>query len=184
MKTLTDAQLKTFLATFNHTGLGDVKRDKFILFARKGSTGDYEAIGYKQESAAISNNYDTQSLTDVLGNKYNDINDKDEQIEMSEYKINETHSPFLDTAFEYTIAGLESELTDYELLMVCSWLTTTSGSTTSYLTRKVTNVTLTLDNLGGQGHTMADVTFGGISRGIFGTVDSLTTPIFTEHTPA
>lgn len=164
---MTDTELKTYLAAFTHTETGDAKREKFVLYARKGSTGDYEAIGYKQESAAISNNYDTNTLTDILGVKYNDIQDKDEQIEMSEYHINKDKSAFLDEAFQYTLAGLEADLNDYELIMVCHWLVDSSSHP---LARKVTGVTLTLDNLGGQSYTMADVTFSGISRGEMGYV--------------
>ena len=178
---MTDAQLKTFLDSFTHNDSGDVKRNKFVLFGKKGTEDKFVALGYKQESAAISNNYDTSDMTDVLGVKYNDINDKNETIEMSEYHINKDKSAFRDTAFTYTLAGLESELNDYTLLMVCGWLTNEDGA---MLARQVENCTLSLDNLGGQSFTMADVTFSGIGRGTFGTVTSLTDPTFTEYTPA
>lgn len=164
---MTDTQLKTWLDGFTHTETGDVKREKFVLYARKGSTGDYTPVGYKQESAAIANNYDSSTMTDILGIKYTDINDKDEQIEMSEYHINTNKSAFLDLGFEYTLAGLEAEMNDYELIMVCMWLVDENDK---YLARKVTGVTLQLDNLGGQSFTMADVTWSGISRGEMGTV--------------
>lgn len=178
---MTDTEKITFLKKFTHTEAGDVKRKKFVLFAKKGSGEDttYEAIGYKQESAAIANNYDTTELTDVLGTKYNEINDKNESIEMSEYHINKDKSAFLDEAFQYTIAGLENQLNDYDLLMVFSWLTDSSGK---MLARHITNCSLSLDNLGGQSFTMADVTFGGISDGELGTVDSLDNPTFTAGT--
>ena len=164
---MTDTALKSWLEDFTHVDTGDVKREKFVLYARKGNTGDYTAVGYKQESAAIANNYDTSTMTDILGVKYTDINDKDEQIEMSEYHINSSKSAFLDLGFEYTLAGLENDMNDYELLMVCMWLT---DSDDQYLARHVTGVTLQLDNLGGQSFTMADVTWSGISRGEMGTV--------------
>lgn len=176
---MTDTELKAFLDTFKHNDTGDVKRNKFVIFARKGTEGTFEAIGYKQESAAISNNYDTTEMTDILGVKYSEINDKNESIEMSEYHINKNKSAFLDTAFSYTIAGLESELNDYTLLMVCGWLVNDKGA---MLARQVEGCSLSLDNLGGQSFTMADVTFGGISRGEFGTVASLTNPTFTPAT--
>lgn len=178
---MTDTQLKEFLSTFNHTETGDVKRNKFVLFAKKGTAEAFEAIGYKQESAAIANNYDTTEMTDILGVKYAEINDKNETIEMSEYHINKDKSAFLDEAFKYTVAGLESELNDYTLLMVFGWLVDESNA---MFARQIENCSLTLDNLGGQSFTMADVTFSGISKGTFGTVDSLTNPIFTEHTTA
>lgn len=164
---MTDAQLKTWLAGFEHTEAGDTKREKFVLWARKGNTGDWEAIGYKQESAAISNNYDTNTLTDILGVKYTDVQDKDEQIEMSEYRINKDKSAFLDEAFGLVLAGLEADMNDYELIMECRWLVDENEKS---LGRHITGVTLTLDNLGGQNYTMADVTFSGISRGEMGTV--------------
>lgn len=177
---MTDTQLKEFLATFTHTESGDVKRNKFVLFAKKGAEGTFEAIGYKQESAAIANNYDTSEMTDILGTKYAEKNDKNETIEMSEYHINKDKSAFIDEAFKYTVAGLESELTDYTLLMVFGWLVDKSGA---MLARQIDNCTLTLDNLGGQSFTMADVTFTGISKGTFGTVTSLSNPTFTEYQP-
>lgn len=173
---MTDKELKEFLGTFTHTEDGDVKRNKFVLFAKKGDSGTYEAIGYKQESAAISNNYDTTEMTDILGTKYAEKNDKNETIEMSEYHINKSKSAFLDEAFKYTVAGLENELNDYTLLMVFGWLTDADGG---MLAREISGCTLTLDNLGGQSFTMADVTFSGIGKGTFGTVDSLTDPTFT-----
>lgn len=177
---MTDSEKITFLKKFSHTESGDVKRKKFVLYAKKGSgDGSYEAIGYKQESSAIANNYDTTELTDVLGVKYSEINDKNESIEMSEYHINKDKSAFLDEAFKYTIAGLESQLNDYDLLMVFSWLQDSSGN---MLARHITDCTLTLDNLGGQSYTMADVTFGGISDGELGTVTSLENPTFTPGT--
>ena len=112
---MTDSEKITFLKKFSHTESGDVKRKKFVLYAKKGiGDGDYEAIGYKHESAAIANNYDTTELTDVLGVKYSEINDKNESIEMSEYHINKDKSAFLDEAFQYTIAGLENQLNDYD----------------------------------------------------------------------
>ena len=178
---MTDAEKITFLKNFSHTESGDVKRNKFVLFAKKGSSesSTYEAIGYKQESAAIANNYDTTELTDILGTKYKEINDKSESIEMSEYHINKDKSAFLDEAFKYTIAGLENQLNDYDLLMVFSWLVDSSGK---MLARHITDCTLTLDNLGGQAYTMADVTFSGISDGEYGTVASLDNPTFTPGT--
>lgn len=178
---MTDAQLKTFLDKFTHNGSGDVKRELFIIFGRKGSTDDFIPLGYKQESAAIENNYNENSVRDVLGNVYNDIISKDEQISMSEYHNNPSASPFLDTAWMYTLAGLESELEDYELLMVSAWLVNESGE---FFARNVSGVRLKLDNMGGQSYTMADVTFSGISRGKFGTVSSLAKPEFKENIPA
>ncbi len=178
---MTDVQLKTFLDSFEHSGTGDVKRELFVIFGRKGNTGDFIPLGYKQESAAIENNYDENSVRDVLGQVYNDIISKDEQISMSEYHINPSASPFLDTAWMYTLAGLESELADYELLMVSAWLVDDSGH---FFAREVSGVRLKLDNMGGQSYSMADVTFSGISRGKFGTVASLSNPEFSEYTPA
>lgn len=178
---MTDAQLKTFLDTFTHSGTGDVKRELFIIFGRKGNTGDFIPLGYKQESAAIENNYNENSVRDVLGQVYNDIISKDEQISMSEYHNNPSASPFLDTAWLYTLANLESELEDYELLMVSAWLIDADGN---FFARDVSGVRLKLDNMGGQSYTMADVTFSGISRGKFGTVSSLSKPEFSEHIAA
>jgi len=178
---VTDTELKTYLAKFEHSDTGDVKRQKFVLYAKKSDEENWTAIGYKQESAAISNNYDTTELTDVLGDKYNEVNDKNETIEMSEYHINKSKSDFLNKAFKYTVAGLESELTDYSLLMVFGWLVDESGN---MLARKVDGVSLRLDNLGGQSFTMADVSFSGISKGEFGTVSDLKNPTFTAATAA
>lgn len=175
---MTDAQLAAYLATFTHTEAGDVQRKKFVLYAKKGE-GDFEAIGYKQESAAIANNYDTQDITDVLGNKYTEINAKNETVSMSEYRINKDHSAFLDEAFSLTLAGLEDKLKDYTLLFVCAWLVDGSGN---MLARQVENCSLTLDNMGGQAYTMSDVTFSGIGQGVFGTVSSLESPTFTPGT--
>ena len=80
----------------------------------------------------------------------------------------------------YTLAGLESEIEDYELLMVSAWLVNESGE---FFARNVSGVRLKLDNMGGQSYTMADVTFSGISRGKFGTVSSLSNPEFKENVP-
>jgi len=176
---MTDAQLKTYLDSFSaDTGTGDVKRELFIIYAKKTGESSYTPLGYKQESAAIENNYNENSVRDILGSVYNDIISKDEQISMSEYHINPNASAFLNTAWMYTLAGLESELEDYELLMVSAWLKK-SGA---YFARQVQNVRLKLDNMGGQSFSMADVTFSGISRGKFGTVSDLASPSFTEGT--
>ena len=179
---ITDAQLKTFLATFEHKDTGDVKRNKFVLYVKKGAEAEtWEAVGYKQESAAISNNYDTSEITDILGNKYNDKNDKNETIDLSEYHLNKDKAALVDEADKYTIAGLETEMNDYSLLMVFGWLVDSTGK---MLARKVDNCTLTADNIGGQTFTMSDVSFSGIGKGVFGTVDSLTNPTFAEHAGA
>lgn len=165
---MTDEQILAFINEFGHIDeTGDVKRNKFVLWAKKGNETTWTPIGYKQESASISNNYDSSTITDILGNKYTDINDKDEQIEMSEYHINPSASEFLDKAFALTLAGMEQELNDYQLLMECKWLVNEDDEE---LGRLVTGVTLQLDNLGGQSFTMADVTWSGISRGDMGTV--------------
>ena len=176
---MTDAQLQTYLALFTNVATGDVKREAFIVYLRKDSTDDWHALGYKQESAAIANNYEEESIKDILGNVYNDITSKAEEIDMSEYKIHSTHSPFLDDIWKATLAGLENTLNSYQLLMVCSWLQNTNHD---MLARMVENVSVNLDNMGGQGYTTADLKISGISKGVFGTVSSLTTPTFTEGT--
>lgn len=179
---VTDTQLKTFLDTFTHTEAGDVKRNKFVLYVKKGTdleSSAWEAVGYKQESAAISNNYDTSDITDILGKKYSDKKDKNETIDLSEYHLNKDKAKFLDDAVKYTVAGLETELNDYSLLMVFGWLVDSTGK---MLARKVDDCTLTSDNIGGQTFTMSDVSFSAISRGVFGTVDNISNPTFTEYT--
>ena len=176
---MTDTQLATYLAGFSNVVTGDVKREAFVVYLRKDSTDDWHPLGYKQESAAISNNYEEENIKDVLGNVYNDITSKAEEIDMSEYKIHSTHSPFLDDIWKATLAGLENTLNSYQLLMVCSWL---QNSSDAMLARMVENVSVNLDNMGGQGYTTADLKISGISRGVFGTVSSLTSPAFVEGT--
>ena len=177
----TDDQLVEYIKTFSNKTNGDVKRELFVIFGKKGTEGTYEPLGYKQESASIANNYESEEITDVLGDTYSELTGKKESIEMSEYHCNKEHSKFLDEAHMLTQAGLENQMGDYSLLMVSAWLTDSSGK---MFAREVENCTLRLDNAGGQEYMMADVTFTGISRGKIGTVDSLEAPKFTEYLPA
>jgi len=173
---MTDTQLKTYLDTFKHIGTGDVKRELFVVYLRETDNDTWTPLGYKQESAAVANNYEETSVKDVLGNVYKDITSKEEEIDMSEYKIHDTKSAFLDKIWKYTMGGLENLLNSYQLLMVCGWL---QDSNDQMLARKVDNVTANIDNMGGQGFTTADLKISGISRGEFGTVASLSSPTFT-----
>lgn len=173
---MTDAQLKTYLDGFTHEGTGDVKRELFVIYLREDSNDDWTPLGYKQESAGVENNYEEESVKDILGDVWNDITSKDEQINMSEYKIHDTRSAFLDNIWKLTLAGLENMLNSYQLLIVCGWLT---DSNDKMLARQVDNVAVRIDNMGGQGYTTSDLKISGISQGTFGTVASLNNPSFT-----
>lgn len=161
--------------------LGDVKRKRTLLFLRKKSelTGMTDAqkvaawvwVGYKQENLVAANNYDEEEIEDVRGNIWNDIIDKNESIELSECRINKDQTAYLDTMFKYTLCGIEEYLEDYELLFVYDWLTAIDNGGTNpkgKLCRYVSNVTATLDNLGNQSFTTADITFNGINDGEIG----------------
>ena len=176
---MTDAQLKTYLDTFTHDGTGDVKRELFVVYLREKSTDDWTALGYQQESAGIENNYEEESIKDILGDVWNSITSKDEQINMSEYKIHDERSAFLDNIWKMTLAGLEHLLNTYQLLMVCGWLKDTNGN---MFAREVDNVSVRIDNMGGQGYTTSDLNISGISQGVFGTVANLKNPTFTPGT--
>ena len=166
----------------NESVIGDVKRKRTLYFLRKKSdlTGMTDAqkvsawqwLGYKQESLATANNYDEEEMEDVRGDVWNDIVDKNENIDMSECRINKDHTPFLDTMFKYTLCGIEEYLEDYEILFVYDWLNAVSNKqgyeTAEKLCRLVSNVTATLDNLGNQSFTTADVNLSGISEGEIG----------------
>ena len=178
---MTDAQLKTYLDGFTRDGTGDVKRELFVVYLREKSTDDWTALGYKQESAGIENNYEEESVKDILGDVWNDVTSKDEQINMSEYKIHDERSDFLNNIWKCTLGGLENMLNNYELLMVCGWLKDTNQQ---MLARHVENVTVRIDNMGGQGYTTSDLQISGISRGEFGTVASLNNPSFTPANAA
>lgn len=161
--------------------VGDIKRKRTQIFLRKASemTGKTAAqkvaswtwLGYKQESLAVANNYDEEDIEDVRGSIWTDIVDKNESFELSECRINKDQTAYLDTMFKYTLCGIEEYLQDYELLFVYDWLdaTANSGSTpVGKLCRYVSNATATLDNLGNQSFTTADVTFNGINEGEMG----------------
>lgn len=161
--------------------IGDVKRKRTLLFLRKKSelTGMTDAqkvtawvwVGYKQENLVAANNYDEEEIEDVRGNIWNDIIDKNESIELSECRINKDQTAYLDTMFKYTLCGIEEYLEDYELLFVYEWLNAIANSGTTVvgkLCRYVSDVTATLDNLGNQSFTTADVTLNGINEGEMG----------------
>lgn len=176
MALTTQADIKTFVDGYTNTTTGDIRRKRFIIYGRKGNSGDWTKLGYKQESASVTPNYDTEEIVDINGEKYNDKTAKNETFEMSETRFNPNKTAFLMDAVKYVTASREDQLKDYQLLYVCEWL----KSSTHYLARLVDGVTLTVDNVGGQSFTTGDITFKGISQGKIGYVDSIVSPSFTE----
>lgn len=176
MALTTQEQIKTFVDGYTNTTTGDIRRKRFILYGRKGGTAAWTKLGYKQESASVTPNYDTEKIVDINGDKYNDKTAKKETFEMSETRFNPNKTAFLMDAVKYVTSSREDQLKDYQVLYVCEWLT--SGA--NYLARFVENVTLSIDNVGGQGFTTGDITFKGISQGKIGYVTNLVTPSFTE----
>lgn len=177
---MTQAQIKTFIDSFTNAVNGDIKRKMFMILGRKGNSGSFTRLGYKQESLPVASNYDSEELTDINGEKYSEKTSKKESLDMSEVRFNPNKTKFLMDAAKYVIAGREDQLKDYQLLFICNWLK--NGD--KFLARKVDGVTLTMDNLGGQGFTTGDITFKGISQGQIGYVTDLDNPEFTEGSVA
>ena len=127
---LTKTQLNTFLAEFKLTSTGntedvgktDIKRKMLAQYIRKGKEGDFEMLGYKQESGSTASNYDESPITDITGVTYNDINGKAENIELSEYRVNPKKTVFLEEAIKLKLSDQEEEMQDYDILTVYGFL--------------------------------------------------------------
>lgn len=192
MISLTEAQLKAFRDTFKLTstdnttdvGSADIKRKMLAVYIKKGddTNGDFELLGYKQESASIASNYDTSEISDVNGVHYLDNLSKAEKLEMSEYHLNPKATKFLEEAVKLKIFDREDLMNDYEILIVHGYLRDESGKC---LATKETGCTLTLDNAGGKGVVTNDVSIALSGIKTFGTVPEIVAkPTFTEYTPA
>lgn len=185
---MTAAQLKTFTEKFKLTATGtyedvgktDIKRQMLAHYIRKSGSEDWEMLGYKQESFAVASNYESNTVTDVTGSTYNDINGKAEAIEMSEYNVNPNKTKFLEEAIKLKITNREDEMQDYEILTVYGFLRDTENKCLATLE---TGCTVVLDNLGGQGFTHSDVNITLSGQKTYGTVAEIeSAPTFAEHT--
>lgn len=183
---MTKAQLKSFLAEFTLTSTGtaddagktDVKRDALAHYIRKSGGTEWEMLGYKQESAAVASNYESNTVSDVTGATYNDITGKAEAIEMSEYIVNPNKTKFLEEAIKLKVADLEEEMQDYEVLTVYGFYRNADNQCLATLE---TDCTVVLDNLGGQGFTHSDVNITLSGKKTFGTVTEISAvPTFVE----
>lgn len=183
-------ELNAFLANFKLTstdniedvGKADIKRKSLAQYIRKGSEGDFEMLGYKQESASNASNYESNTITDVTGTTYNDITGKAESIDMSEYVFNPKKTMFLEEAIKLKLSDQEEDMHDYDILTVYGFLRNSSGACLATLE---SGCTVTLDNLGGQGFTHSDVNISLSGRKIYGTVNEIVAvPTFEEYTPA
>ena len=187
---MTKAELKAFLADFKLTATGkaddvgttDVKREALAHYIRKTGQEAFEMLGYKQESTAVSSNYDSKTTTDVTGATYNDINGKAETIDLSEYVVNPKKTLFLEEAIKLKLSDQEEDMQDYEILTVYGFLRNAGNKCLATLE---TGCTVVLDNLGGQGFTHSDVNITLSGRKTYGTVDEIiAVPEFSEHTAA
>lgn len=188
---MTQAQLQAYIATFTLTATGaaddagtsDIKRKMLAHFVNVGTSAspEWELLGYKQESASVASNYDTTDLTDVTGESFTDVNSKLEKLEMSEYKINPTRTKFLAEAIKLKAIDAEDQMQDYQILTVYGFMRNTSGACMAYVED---GCSLILDNLGGSGYTLSDVSFTLSGRKTFGTVAEIerTGTTFTEYT--
>ena len=182
---MTKAALKTFLNDFKLTATGqsddvgktDIKREALAHYIRKSGADSFEMLGYKQESATVASNYESDTKSDVTGATYNDITGKAESIEMSEYVVNPKKTVFLEEAIKLKIADQEEEMQDYEILTVYGFLRNADGMCLATLE---TGCTVMLDNLGGQGFTHSDVTITLSGQKAYGTVEEIiAVPNFT-----
>lgn len=187
---MTKAEIKTFLADFKLTATGqtedvgktDIKREALAHYIRKSGDEAFEMLGYKQESAAVASNYESDTKSDVTGATYNDITGKAESIEMSEYVVNPKKTVFLEEAIKLKIADQEEEMQDYEILTVYGFLRNADNKCLATLE---TGCTVVLDNLGGQGFTHSDVNITLSGQKTYGTVDEIiAVPTFNEYKPA
>lgn len=133
---MTKAELNAFLKEFKLTSTGkadevgstDVKRKALAHYIRKAGQEAFEMLGYKQESSAVSSNYDTAAKTDVTGVTYNDINGKAEAIDLSEYRVNPKKTVFLEEAIKLKLSDQEEDMHDYEILTVYGFLRNTDNN--------------------------------------------------------
>lgn len=175
---MTDSEKFTFLKTFKIVDDGDIKRHRLSIFAKKASEEeDFEYLGYKIQDASISNNYNTEDIADIRGDKYSDITEKNESIEMSGYRFNKNHSRLAEQGAMMTLANLESLMDDYIILIVAEWRQNEEGA---MFGRQISNCRLTVDNIGQSSYCAGDCTFSGISDGEYGTVTVTNKkPVFT-----
>lgn len=187
---MTKVEIKAFLADFKLTSTGttedvgktDIKREALAHYIRKSGDESWEMLGYKQESATVASNYESNTVSDVTGSTYNDITGKAESIEMSEYIVNPNKTRFLEEAIKLKTADLEEEMQDYEILTVYGFLRNNENLCLATLE---TNCSIMLDNLGGQGFTHSDVTVTLSGNKTFGTVKEIVAvPTFEEYTAA
>ena len=187
---MTKSEKKNFLSNFKLTSTGtnsdigktDIKREALAHYIRKLGDDEWEMLGYKQESATVASNYESNTVSDVTGSTYNDITGKAETIEMSEYIVNPNKTKFLSEAIKLKAADLEEEMQDYDILTVYGFLRDTEDKCFATVEQ---NCTVVLDNLGGQGFTHSDVSITLSGNKIFGTVEEITaSPTFTDHRPA
>lgn len=185
---MTKSQLKEFLAGFKLSATGtnqdvgktDIKREALAHYIRKSGTEDWEMLGYKQESASVASNYESNTVSDVTGSTYNDITGKAEAIEMSEYIVNPKKTKFLEEAIKLKVADLEEEMQDYEILTVYGFY---RNETNKCLATLEKDCTVVLDNLGGQGFTHSDVNITLSGQKTYGTVaEIVAVPTFEEYT--
>lgn len=189
---MTETQLNTFLAGFTFTATGDhstpgsvdVKRKMLAQYIKDANetSPSYEMLGYKQTSLATASNYDSESITDVTGATYLDVNGKAETLEMSEYKLNPAKTKFMGEAIKLKLSDQEQKMNNYTVLHVYGYL---RDEDDNCLAVEESGCTMLLDNEGGEGFVTDDVsiTLSGIKK--FGTVAEITgTPTFTEYVPS
>lgn len=186
---LTKEQLNTFLAGFKLSSTGDntdvgkadIKRKMFAIYIKKAGDEAYEMIGYKQESVSVGSNYETEDMEDVTGASYSDIISKTDKIEMTEYRINPEKTKFLEEAIKLKISDQEEDMQDYTVLRAYGFYRDT---TNQVLCTEEENCSVVLDNLGGQGFTMSDVTITCSGQKKYGTISEISAnPTFQEYSP-
>lgn len=182
--------INTFLAGFKLTSTGkydtvgnsDVKRKMLAQYIKNGNEegADYEMLGYKQASVSQSSNYDSETIKDVTGATYLDINSKAETLEMSEYLLNPNKTKFMEQAIKLKLSDQEEKMQNYTVLHVYGYL---RNAQNKCLAVEESGCTLVLDNDGGEGfvHEDVNITLGGIKK--YGYVDEISAnPTFVEAT--
>lgn len=188
---MTQQELQNYIAGFKLSATGDgsdvgnsdIRRKMLAHFVNIGTNDkpEWELLGYKQESAAVASNYDSSDTTDVTGESFTDVNSKLEKLEMSEYKINPNRSKFLEEAIKLKAIDAEEQMQNYQILTVYGFMRNTAGACMAYIED---GCSLILDNLGGQGYTLTDVSFTLSGRKTFGTVSEINREgtAFVAHT--
>lgn len=136
------------------------------------ATQQREILGTRTEDSSVEFNSDIETTTDIRGNNYTDLNKTQPQQSFDPFLVlgGSKLGAFL---HDIMLRNAVSELNQFTVYLITSYLTRTSEGTKVYRAQKQTQCTITYDSLGGDTNVNFPITVYFSNKSTNGTVNKL-----------